>query len=280
MSESAEVKSILQNEFNLKVDIVDENQANFTLAIEKSGIVNQNDKTITAINYGETKAVVTHTATGNTKEIMIEVINKMESIVQGFRDINFADGKHTVLVKDKLYDVEVINIYGDTTYSLENGETSRIVLLGDDSKDYRTLVVKYHGNLTIDEGVTVTANTSDGLTYKKGMYLCVLGDIKNNGNISMTARGTYNQEGENVYLWKNIDNSYEYVPADRWRRWSRNKDNKKSILFRKSRSRRKGKGNRWWWIRSIKRIRRITCMLFWFRKPRNIIFWRFWWWRS
>ena len=29
----------------------------------------------------------------------------------------------------------------------------------------------------------------------------------------MTARGTYNHEGENVYLWKNIDNSYEYVPA-------------------------------------------------------------------
>ena len=28
----------------------------------------------------------------------------------------------------------------------------------------------------------------------------------------MTARGTYNQEGENVYLWKNTDDTYEYVP--------------------------------------------------------------------
>ena len=73
--------------------------------------------------------------------------------------------------------------------------------------------MKYHGNLTVDKGVTITANRVNDLTYKKGMYLCVLGDIYNNGNISMTARGTYNQEGENVYLWKNIDSSYEYVPA-------------------------------------------------------------------
>ena len=29
----------------------------------------------------------------------------------------------------------------------------------------------------------------------------------------MTARGTYNQEGENVYLWQNINDTYEYVPA-------------------------------------------------------------------
>ena len=51
------------------------------------------------------------------------------------------------------------------------------------------------------------------LTYKKGMYLCVMGELKNYGTISMTARGTYNQAGENVYLWKNSDNSYEYIPA-------------------------------------------------------------------
>lgn len=46
------------------------------------------------------------------------------------------------------------------------------------------------------------------------MFICALGDIENKGEISMTARGTYNQEGENVYLWKNIDDTYEYVPAE------------------------------------------------------------------
>ena len=30
----------------------------------------------------------------------------------------------------------------------------------------------------------------------------------------MTKRGTYNAEGENVYLWHNIDDTYEYVPAE------------------------------------------------------------------
>ena len=43
------------------------------------------------------------------------------------------------------------------------------------------------------------------------------GDLKNSGTISMTARGTYNQKGENVYLWKNIDNTYEYIPEVRRR---------------------------------------------------------------
>ena len=76
------------------------------------------------------------------------------------------------------------------------------------------LIVKYHKNLTIDEGVTLTASRVNDLTYKKGMYLCVMGELVNNGSISMTARGTYNQEGENVYLWKNINNTYEYVPAE------------------------------------------------------------------
>ena len=33
-----------------------------------------------------------------------------------------------------------------------------------------------------------------------------------NGTISMTARGA-KAEGQNVYLWKNLDGSYEYVPA-------------------------------------------------------------------
>lgn len=46
------------------------------------------------------------------------------------------------------------------------------------------------------------------------MYLCVLGDIENRGEISMTARGTYNEEGQNVYLWRNIDDTFEFVPAE------------------------------------------------------------------
>ena len=144
-----------------------------------------------------------------------------DSIMQGVKDANLADGNYifrvnglidgTVETKD--YAVELINYYDDVTYSLADGETETTVALGDDTTDYKMLVVKYHKNLTIDSGVTLTATNVEDLTYKKGMYLCVMGELKNKGVISMTARGTYNLAGENVYLWKNTDGSFEYVPA-------------------------------------------------------------------
>jgi len=144
-----------------------------------------------------------------------------ESIVEGVRDCDLVDGNYTFRVtgtidgveETKDYAVEFINYYDDVTYSLADGETSKTVSLGDSTTEYKMLVVKYHGDLTIDSGVTVTATNVSNLTYKKGMYLCVMGEIKNKGTISMTARGTYNCAGENVYLWKNTDGSFEYVPA-------------------------------------------------------------------
>ena len=110
-------------------------------------------------------------------------------------------------------------------YSPDDGEATKTVSLGDNTKDYKMLVVKYHKDLTIDKGVKLTANTVNGQTYKKGMFICVLGNTYNNGEITMTARGTYNCEGENVYLWKNVDNTYEYVPAARRRRSRKKKYN-------------------------------------------------------
>lgn len=143
------------------------------------------------------------------------------SIIQGARDNDLPDGEYIFRVEGKVgttvetkdYAVELINFRDDVTYSLDEGQTSKTISLGDPTTKYKTLIVKYHGNLTVEKGVTVTATTVSNLTYKKGMYLCVLGDLKNYGTISMTARGTYNLAGENVYLWKNKDESYEYVPA-------------------------------------------------------------------
>ena len=144
-----------------------------------------------------------------------------DSIVQGVKDCDLADGNYTFRVtgnngtttETKDYAVELINYADDVTYSLADGETSKTVSLGDTSTTYKMLVVKYHKNLTIGAGVTLTATTVSNLTYKKGMYICVLGNTVNNGSISMTARGTYNLSGENVYLWKNSNKTYEFVPA-------------------------------------------------------------------
>ena len=75
------------------------------------------------------------------------------------------------------------------------------------------VILKVNGNLTIDENVTLTAcKNESGYGGPKGMFIYCTGTITNNGTISMNARGAY-AEGQNVYLWKNKDKSYEYVPA-------------------------------------------------------------------
>lgn len=165
---------------------------------------------------------------GNVSNSIAKVASNViecESLVQGIRDTNLPDGDYTFKVNGKTSDgasetktylVELINFYDDVTYSLSLGQTTRTISLGDTTTTHKTLAVKYHKNLTINSGVTVTATAVSNLTYKKGMLLCVMGNITNNGTISMTARGTYNQAGENVYLWKSADETFEYVPAVRW----------------------------------------------------------------
>ena len=75
------------------------------------------------------------------------------------------------------------------------------------------VVLKVNGDLTIDENSKVTSYASkDGFGGTKGMMVYCSGTLTNNGTISMTARGA-KAEGQNVYLWKNSDSSYEYVPA-------------------------------------------------------------------
>lgn len=90
-------------------------------------------------------------------------------------------GKTEEGIETKDYPVELINYKDDVTYSLEDGEEEKTVSLGDTSDEYKMLIVKYHKNLKVDEGVTLTASTAvdeNGddleLTYKKGMYICVL----------------------------------------------------------------------------------------------------------
>lgn len=199
-----------------------------TVALQSDIDGNGNEKELQSIttNLTENQANVQTKAISTAADGAI-VCN---SIVEGIRDSNLANGDYVLRVTGNDgtttetidYPIELINYYDDVTYSLgtttneageEVPETRKTISLGDENtENYRMLVVKYHKNLTIDEGVTVTATAVDDLTYKKGMYLCVMGNLKNNGTISMTARGTYNMAGENVYLWKNLDNTYEFVP--------------------------------------------------------------------
>ncbi len=206
IGENRTINLRLENTFNLKIDLIDENQNNFTVTSSDPTKIVIEGKTIIPITYGKSFINITHTPTGQTKQIEISVIMKMESIVQGIIERDISDGIYPIAVGDEIYNIELYNYYDDIRYSLLQGQSSRTISLGNSTADQTMLVVKYHKNLTIDKGVTITPTTR-----KKGMYICVLGNTYNKGNISMTARGAIG-EGQNVYLWKNIDNSYEYVP--------------------------------------------------------------------
>lgn len=181
-----------------------------------SALANIKNGILTAFSSDEI-ATISNEPQKTSVELLEGNIVVCDSIVQGVRDADLPNGTYTFRVKgningtveEKNYLVEFINYYDDVTYPTGSGTVS----LGDTSTERKMLVVKYHKSLTIGSGVTVTANRNGNYTYKKGMFLCVMGELKNSGTITMTARGTYAQAGENVYLWKNTDDTFEYVPA-------------------------------------------------------------------
>ena len=46
----------------------------------------------------------------------------------------------------------------------------------------------------------------------KGMVVYCTGTLNNSGNISMSGKGA-KASGQNVYMWKNVNNSYEFIPS-------------------------------------------------------------------
>ena len=136
-----------------------------------------------------------------------------ESLLKALENDEISTGTYKVTVEDKIYNLKVysfnenLNIKADTTLGTEEDVAT--------ATDYakNMIVLKVNGDLTVEEGATLTAYASkDGYGGTKGMMIYCTGTLTNNGTISMTARGA-KAEGQNVYLWKNLDGSYEYVPA-------------------------------------------------------------------
>lgn len=123
-----------------------------------------------------------------------------DSLIQAVYDNQLENGNYTFVINGESYPAEVYNYKENLTYS----STSSI---GNSTADSRMLIVKCEKDVTINSGVTVTPTTR-----KKGFFICSVGDMTNNGTITMTARGAI-AAGQNVYLWQNESGSYEYVPA-------------------------------------------------------------------
>ena len=123
----------------------------------------------------------------------------------------------------KTYPIDAITHKGDLILDgvtqVEGATLSNKVYSFGDSSDCgtastnatRTVVVKVDGNMIIESGVTMTSITS-AYGGPKGMMVYCTGTLTNKGNITMTGRGA-KAPGEDVYLFKNANGTYEYVPA-------------------------------------------------------------------
>ena len=74
-----------------------------------------------------------------------------------------------------------------------------------------TVVFKVLGDLTIKQGVTLSSVTSS-LGGPKGFIIYCAGKIQNDGEITMSKNGAF-AKGENIYLFKNSNETFEFVPA-------------------------------------------------------------------
>lgn len=134
---------------------------------------------------------------------------KEETITYSMNVIKIKPENETnTLVLDGEAQVEGATL-SDKVYSF--GSAGDVGTANENAKN--TVVLKVEGNLQINSGVTLTSVASTGgYGGPKGMIVYCTGELTNNGTISMTARGG-KAVGENVYLWKNANDTYEYVPA-------------------------------------------------------------------
>ena len=136
-----------------------------------------------------------------------------ESILDALKNNEINTGLYSLTVDDETYSLRVYSFYGDLNIKADTtlGTEEDVATATEYAKNM--IVLKVDGYLTIDEGVTLTAYASkNGYGGPKGMMIYCTGTLTNNGTINMTARGA-KAVGQNVYLWKNTDGSYEYVPA-------------------------------------------------------------------
>lgn len=167
------------------------------------------------------------------KVVVSNIMQEMESesLLTGISEIT-ASGLNRITVSGKTdegnettekYELDVIHFdnnltIGDTlklngeevTNEKLNVEEGTWIAGDSDDAGKRTVVLKINGNLTIEEGKTLTSVVSAN-KGPKGMIVYCTGILDNNGTISMSSCGL-STNGENVYLYKKKDNSFVYVP--------------------------------------------------------------------
>ena len=157
---------------------------------------------------------------GNVKEYVSSAITvslktnfTADGLIEGVAKIGTA-GNYKITVNEVTYSLHVYYYDGNQIWSSNQTFGDDNDVGGAETTDYakNMVVVKINGNLTIDSGVIVEPYST---IYggPKGFFIYITGTLTNNGTISSTAKGA-KAVGENVYLYKNEDNTYETVPAE------------------------------------------------------------------
>ena len=203
-------------------------------------ITNGTDKSIKFIVTGKVNE-----STGKTiKKVSVEnkYLLSKESLIDAVKDIEQSsksrkiqiDGKNSKgNIETEVYSADIVYVEGDlilgkdgnaatnidnlsfsnNTYSVGDADNDCANGTSEDNMAKNMVILKVNGNLTIDSEVILTSCVnSSGYGGPKGLFIYCTGTITNNGTIDMTARGAY-AKGQNVYLYKNADSSYETVPA-------------------------------------------------------------------
>ncbi len=141
-----------------------------------------------------------------------EGVMEGDSILSILSDNEFEDGYYQFEVKEETYPVHMYVFDGNQHWTSEDettfGDAQDVATATENAKNM--VIVKVNGNLTIDEEVTVKPYYTE-YGGPKGFLLYVEGTLTNNGTID-NSHGA-KAAGQNVYLWKNSNGSYETVPA-------------------------------------------------------------------
>ena len=156
--------------------------------------------------YYDLKAIIEQDKAQYIKDVTIEG----ESILSILNNNNLKSGYYYFVANGEKYPVHMITLDGNQHF-IENktfGDAADVATKDDYAQNM--VIVKVNGDLTVDKGVTVSPYYDKNYGGPKGFTLYVTGKLTNKGTID-NSHGA-KAEGQDVYLWKNADGSYEYVP--------------------------------------------------------------------
>ena len=168
--------------------------------IEIRNILEKKDSLLQAISEIKENGEVVVAVEGKTSTGTTELKNYSLNVIYSNQDL-VLDGETPIVINN-----ETIT---PTNKSYEFGQNKDVGTTSTNATN--TVVLKVEGDLKVEAGVTLTS-ISNNYGGPKGMIIYCTGTLTNNGTISMTGKGA-KANGENVYLWRNLDGSFEYIPA-------------------------------------------------------------------